>query len=53
MESSTLPPIGATSGYFGGRFGSIVSGSMDVLLAFPPLILVLAVIAYVGQSILI
>lgn len=44
--------LGMLSGYFGGRFGSIVSGSMDVLLAFPPLILVLAVIAYVGQSIL-
>jgi len=43
--------LGMLSGYFGGRFGSIVSGSMDVLLAFPPLILVLAVIAFVGQSI--
>jgi peptide/nickel transport system permease protein len=40
------------SGYFRGRFGSFVVGCMDVLLAFPPLILVLAVIAFVGQSIL-
>src|SRR5215831_15599805 len=44
--------LGMLSGYFGGRFGSFVVGTMDVLLAFPPLILVLAVIAYVGQSIL-
>jgi peptide/nickel transport system permease protein len=43
--------LGMLSGYFGGRFGSFVVGSMDVLLAFPPLILVLAVIAFVGQSI--
>ena len=43
--------LGMLSGYFGGRFGSFVVGTMDVLLAFPPLILVLAVIAYVGQSI--
>ena len=39
------------AGYFGRRFETIVVGSMDVLLAFPPLILVLAVIAFVGQSI--
>ena len=44
--------LGMLSGYFGGRLGSFVVGTMDVLLAFPPLILVLAVIAYVGQSIL-
>lgn len=43
--------LGMLSGYFGGRFGSFVVGTMDVLLAFPPLILVLAVIAFVGQSI--
>src|SRR5258705_7160524 len=43
--------LGMLAGYFGGRFETLVVGSMDVLLAFPPLILVLAVIAYVGQSI--
>ena len=43
--------LGMLSGYFRGRLGSFVVGSMDVLLAFPPLILVLAVIAFVGQSI--
>jgi peptide/nickel transport system permease protein len=43
--------LGMLSGYFRGRFGTLVVGSMDVLLAFPPLILVLAIIAFLGQSI--
>jgi peptide/nickel transport system permease protein len=44
--------IGILAGYFRGRFESFVVGSMDVLLAFPPLILALAVTAYLGQSVL-
>ena len=40
--------LGMLAGYFRGRFESIVVGSMDVLLAFPPLILALAVTAYLG-----
>src|SRR5436190_15264581 len=44
--------LGMLSGYFRGRAGSFVVGAMDVLLAFPPLILVLAVLAFAGQSIL-
>jgi peptide/nickel transport system permease protein len=44
--------LGILAGYFRGRFESIVVGSMDVLLAFPPLIFALAVTAYLGQSIL-
>ena len=43
--------LGMLAGYFAGRFGTLVVGSMDVLLAFPPLILVLAIIAFLGQSI--
>jgi peptide/nickel transport system permease protein len=43
--------LGMLAGYFRGRFESIVVGSMDVLLAFPPLILALAVTAFLGQSI--
>ena len=43
--------LGMLSGYFRGRFETLVVGSMDVLLAFPPLILVLAIVAYLGQSI--
>jgi len=42
--------LGMLAGYFRGRFETLVVGSMDVLLAFPPLILALAVIAYLGQS---
>src|SRR6476620_827811 len=44
--------LGMLAGYFRGRAGSFVVGAMDVLLAFPPLVLVLAVIAFAGQSIL-
>ena len=44
--------LGMLAGYFRGRFESVVVGSMDVLLAFPPLILALAVTAFLGQSIL-
>ncbi len=43
--------LGILAGYFRGRFESVVVGSMDVLLAFPPLVLALAVTAYLGQSI--
>src|SRR6185295_14317941 len=42
--------LGMLAGYFRGRFELFAVGSMDVLLAFPPLVLALAVIAYVGQS---
>jgi peptide/nickel transport system permease protein len=42
--------LGMLAGYFRGRFESLVVGSMDVLLAFPPLVLALAVTAYLGQS---
>ena len=43
--------LGLLAGYFRGRFESVVVGSMDVLLAFPPLVLALAVGAYLGQSV--
>ena len=35
--------LGLLAGYFRGRFEALVVGSMDVLLAFPPLIFALAV----------
>jgi peptide/nickel transport system permease protein len=44
--------LGMLAGYFRGRFETYLVGSMDVLLAFPPLILALAVTAFLGQSIL-
>src|SRR6201986_2225844 len=43
--------LGMLAGYFRGRFEAIAVGSMDVLLAFPPLIFALAVTAFLGQSI--
>ncbi len=43
--------LGLLAGYFRGRFETVVVGSMDVLLAFPPLIFALAIVAYLGQSI--
>jgi peptide/nickel transport system permease protein len=43
--------LGILAGYFRGRFETLVVGSMDVLLAFPPLVFALAVTGYLGQSI--
>src|SRR6516225_3824374 len=44
--------LGLLAGYFRSRFETLVVGSMDVLLAFPPLIFALAVTAFLGQSVL-
>lgn len=44
--------LGLLAGYFRGRFETLVTGSVDVVLAFPPLILAMAVTAYMGQSVL-
>lgn len=42
--------LGMLAGYIRGRFETLVVGVIDVLLAFPPLVLALAVTAYSGQS---
>jgi peptide/nickel transport system permease protein len=44
--------MGLLAGYFRGRLDTFVSGAVDVLLAFPPLVLALAVTAFLGQSLL-
>src|SRR5882724_6716422 len=44
--------LGMLSGYFRGRLETLIVGGVDVLLAFPPLVLALAVTAYLGQSIM-
>jgi len=44
--------LGMVAGYFRGKFEALAMGGMDVLLAFPPLVLVLAITAYLGQSLL-
>jgi peptide/nickel transport system permease protein len=41
-------PLGATAGYFGGRIDTMISRVIDILLAFPPLILPIAVTAFFG-----
>lgn len=43
--------LGMLAGYFRGRFETIVSGGVDVLLAFPPLVFALALTTYLGQSV--
>ena len=44
-------PIGMASGYFRGTVETLAIGATDVLLAFPPLVLALAIVAYLGQSV--
>jgi peptide/nickel transport system permease protein len=43
--------LGMLAGYFRGRLETVAVGGVDVLLAFPPLVFVLAVTAYAGQSV--
>lgn len=43
-------PVGITAGFFGGRWDSVLMRGMDVLMAFPALLLALVVIAILGQS---
>jgi peptide/nickel transport system permease protein len=43
--------IGILAGYYRGRFERLAMAGIDVLLAFPPLVLALAITAYLGQSV--
>jgi peptide/nickel transport system permease protein len=43
--------FGILAGYFRGAFETFTSGVSDVLLAFPPLVLALAIVGYLGQSV--
>jgi len=42
--------LGLVSGYFGGKTDFVLQRAMDCLLAFPTLVLVLAIVAALGQS---
>lgn len=42
--------IGAVAGYFGGKFGQIIMRIMDIILAFPTLVLAMALTAALGPS---
>ena len=49
--SSTLGTLlGSVAGYFGGTVDEIVSRRMDILLAFPGLLLAIAMVAVLGPS---
>ena len=45
-------PIGLVAGYFGGRLDTIVMRVSDVFLAFPPLLLPIAICASLGTGLL-
>ncbi|HVC20839.1 MAG TPA: ABC transporter permease [Vicinamibacterales bacterium] len=44
--------LGAMAGYFGGWFDEIVSRLIDILLAFPGLLLAIALVAVLGPSLM-
>lgn len=43
--------LGLTAGYFGGRVDQVIMRLMDILLAFPGLLLAIAVVAVLGPSV--
>jgi peptide/nickel transport system permease protein len=45
-------PLGMLSGYYGGWTDRIISRLMDIMLAFPGILLALAVVAVLGSSVL-
>jgi peptide/nickel transport system permease protein len=45
-------PLGVISGYFGGKVDLLIMRMMDILLAFPPLILAMAIVSGLGPSLL-
>ena len=42
--------LGAISGYFGGRVDFIIQKTVEVVWAFPALLLAIAILAYLGQG---
>jgi peptide/nickel transport system permease protein len=45
-------PLGAAAGYFGGWVDGLISRFIDILLAFPPLILPIAITAFFGGGLI-
>lgn len=43
-------PLGLVSGYFGGRIDTIIMRLMDMMFAFPSIILALAIVSVLGPS---
>ena len=50
ISASTGILIGSMAGYFGGRVDEIISRIIDILLAFPGLLLAIAMVAVLGPS---
>ena len=42
--------LGLIAGFYRGRLESLIMGCMDVLLAFPALVLALAIVTFLGQN---
>lgn len=42
--------LGLIAGYFRGRVETVITSVADIMLAFPPLILALALVAFLGRS---
>lgn len=45
-------PLGAIAGYFGGWVDILITRWMDILLAFPPLVLPLTIVFFFGEGLL-
>jgi peptide/nickel transport system permease protein len=50
VSATTGIALGSIAGYFGGRIDEAISRVMDVLLAFPGLLLAIAMVAVLGPS---
>ncbi len=50
LSASIGAALGAVAGYYGGVVDEVISRLMDVLLAFPGLLLAIAVVAVLGPS---
>lgn len=44
-------PLGLIAGYFGGRAGSVILRIMDIMLAFPGILLALLVVSILGRGV--
>ena len=44
-------PLGLIAGYFGGTVGSIILRAMDIMLAFPGILLALIVVSILGRGV--
>ena len=45
-------PLGLVAGYFGGRVDALIMRGIDVLMAFPAILLAICIVAVLGQSLL-